>query len=221
MPSAIGKVDGLSHPPIFKKNKFGLAGHWKINKDLVALSSVGIFDPFMGHGESPLNAKKMGKNYTGIEINRDSMLEFLLPYVQEAINESTINDAKVEMILGDSSKFRPNLVNKFDLCYTSPPYFDFEDYGFHNKIVQECVDYNEYHKRVTVPVFSNVYKYLIDGGVLAIQTEKNKSLKKKWINTISLLGFKLVSDDITGQEAIKYSNMSKRDQYLLIFAKIS
>jgi hypothetical protein len=106
------------------------------------------------------------------------------------------------------------------LCYTSPPYFDFEDYGFHNKIIQECIDYDEYHKRVTTPVFRNVHEYLVKDGILALQTEKDKTLKQKWIDAILPLGYELITDTITGQEKNKYSKMSKRDQTLLIFKKV-
>ncbi len=172
-----------------------------------------------GHGESALYAKREGKNFVGIEINPDSMNGYILPYVQKAVNEHGDKNVNIKLILGDSSEFRKELVNKFDLCYTSPPYFNFEDYGFHNKVILDCIDYDEYHKRVTKPVFENVYKYLIDDGILALQTEKNKTLKQKWIDTILPIGFTLIQDTITGQEKIKYSQMSKRDQCLLIFKK--
>ena len=114
----------------------------------------------------------------------------------------------------------PKLANKFDLCYTSPPYFNFEDYGFHNKVITQCDNYDEYHKRVTNPVFRNVYHYLITDGILALQTEKNKKLKEKWINVILSLGFRLLEDGITGGEKNKYSKLSKRDQTLLIFQRV-
>ena len=225
VPTAIGKIVSLEHPPVFMKNKFGIAGFWKINSELVKQCKLGWFDPFMGHGESPIYARRHNKNYVGIEINPDSMHGYLLPYVKKAVNESfnptlfNKKNTKVELLLGDSSIYREELKNKFDLCYTSPPYFNFEDYGFHNKIIKSCVDYDEYHKRVTVPVFTNVKKYLISSGILAIQSEKNDKLKNKWIKVIESIGFKLLKDTITGQEQNKYSKLSKRDQTLLIFIK--
>jgi hypothetical protein len=217
VPAAIGKLDNIEHPPVFKRNKYGLAGHWKINRELVENCKLGWIDVFFGHGESALLAKRMKKNFVGIEINPDSMGGYILPYVQKAVNTYGDKNTKVELRLGDSSVFYPDLVGRFDLCYTSPPYFDFEDYGFHNQVVEECIDYDEYHKRVTIPVFTNVKKYLIDGGVLALQTEKNKNLKNKWISAITSIGFELLDNTVTGQEDIKYSQFSKRDQSLLIF----
>lgn len=216
---AIGKLVGLDHPPVFKSNKFGLAGHWKINKDLVENCELGWFDPFSGHGESPLYAKKHNKNYLGFEINEKPMKEYILPYIQKAVDLYGNKETNVKVEISDSSIFRPDLVEKFDLCYTSPPYFDFEDYGFSNKVIMECTSYDEFHKRVTVPVFQNVYKYLIKGGILALQTEKNKALKNKWLEVIKSIGFVLLEDTITGQENNKYSKMSRRDQALLIFVK--
>lgn len=169
----------------------------------------------MGHGESPLLAKRMNKNYVGIEINSDSMNGYLKD-IQKTINLFK-NGSDVEMRLGDSSVFYSDLVNRFDLCYTSPPYFDFEDYGFHNKTIQQCKDYDEYHKKVTIPIFINVKKYLIKNGKLCLQTEKDNTAKKNWIKYIISIGFKLLEDTITGQEKNKYSVLSRRDQTLLIF----
>jgi len=220
VPNAIGKLKNLDHPPMFLKNKFATAGHWKINKDLIINCKLGWIDPFLGWGESPLHAKKMKKNYVGIEINKDAMKGYLLPYVQKAVNKYGDKKTKVELRLGDSMKFYPDLVKKFDLCYTSPPYFKFEDNGFHNKVIQDCIDYDEYHERVTKPVFKNVYKYLVKDGILALQTEKDNKLKLKWINAIESIGFKLINATITGQAKIKYSKFSKSDQNLLIFVKV-
>jgi hypothetical protein len=218
-PTAIGELEGLDHPPVFLKNKYGIAGHWKINKELVESCKLGWIDPFLGHGESPLFAKKLGKPFVGIEINPDSMNGYILPYIQKACDEDGLNDAKIDLRLADSAVFMPDLVNRFDLCYTSPPYFNFEDYGFHNKTILECDTYDEFHERVTKPVFRNVMRYLTDDGVLALQTEKNKTKKQMWIEVMESIGFRLMQDGVTGQEAIKYSNMSKRDQSLLIFKK--
>ena len=218
-PSALGYIENLEHPPVFKKNKFAIAGHWKINGDLVKTSKLGWFDPFLGHGESPLFAKRHGINFVGIEINPDSMNGYLLPFVQSAANKYGDSGVNVELRLGDSANFYPDLVGKFDLCYTSPPYFDFEDYGFHNKVVQECGGYDEFHQRVTLPVFQNVYKYLVPWGVLALQTEKSVTLRRKWVDAIESIGFTLAQTGLTGQEENKYSSMAKRDQTLLIFEK--
>lgn len=220
VPAAIGKIDGLDHPPVFLRKKYGVAGHWKIDKDVFGLSKLAVFDPFMGWGETLLYSKKIWKNFVGVEINPETMNGYILPIIQDTINGCGNADVKVEARLGDSCIFCPDLVGKFDLCYTSPPYFDFEDYGFHNKIIQECIDYDQYHERVTKKVFSHVHKYLIDDGVLALQTEKDKKLKQKWIDAILPLGYSLVKDTITGQEKIKYSVLSKRDQTLLIFKKV-
>ena len=214
VPSAIGTLPGLEHPPVFKKNKYGIAGHWKINTDLVNMSTLGWIDPFMGWGESPLLAKKMGKRFCGIEINPDSMNGYILPYIQKAVGNDSI-----KIILGDSAVFRPELVNSFDLCYTSPPYYDFEDYGFHNKEIVKSSNYDEYHERVTIPVFTNMFKYLVDDSILALQTEKDPKCKKLWVKYINKVGFRLCTNTTTGQEKNKYSSLSKRDQTLLIFVK--
>ena len=216
---AIGELKGLDHPPIFEKNKFALSGHWKINKDLAQSCQLGWLDPFCGHGETPLYASKIGKNFVGIEINEKSMNGYIKPFIEKAIKKHGNPNVRSEIRLGDSSVFQEDLVGSFDLCYTSPPYFKFEEYDMTNPVIFECEDYDEFHERVTKPVFKNVYKYLVSGGILALQTEKDKTKKNNWIKTIESLGFKLIEDTITGREVHKYSIYSKRDQSLLIFDK--
>ncbi len=218
--TAIGELKGLEHPHHFKKNKFGLAGHWKIDRKLLNnFKGKNWFDPFAGHGESALYAKKNKINYYGIEINKDSMRGYILPYIQKSLDDFGDKNINVKIELGDSSLLKVDLIDCFDLCYTSPPYFDFEDYGFHNKKILESKSYNEYHENVTIPIFKNVKKYLKKDGLLAIQTEKNKKFKNLWIETMQKIGFKLINDKLTGLEENKYSVMSKRDQNLIIFEK--
>ena len=220
VPKSIGKLDGLDHPTYFKKGKYGMAGHWKINRKILEnFKGKNWFDPFSGHGESALYAKKNGINYVGIEINKDSMSEYLLPFIQKAVNNFGDPSVNVKIRLGDSAILQPDLIEKFHICYTSPPYFDFEDYGFHNKTILDCKTYDEFHERVTRPIFENVKKYLITGGVLAIQTEKNQKFKDLWIKTMESIGFEQVDETLTGLEKNKYSVMSKRDQNLLVFEK--
>ena len=99
------------------------------------------------------------------------------------------------------------------------PYFKFEEYELTNKTIFECEDYDEFHERVSKPIFRNVYKYLTDDGILALQTEKDKKLKDKWSKTMQDIGYTLLQDTVTGQESNKYSKFSKRDQTLLVFRK--
>ena len=170
-----------------------------------------------GHGTTPLYAKKHGINYLGFDTNKKAFDEYL-----NIINEECSgHGSNVKVQLQDSTEFLPKLVGQFDLCYTSPPYFNFEEYGGNTAHYDDCKSYADFHKKITIPVFTNVYEYLVPGGTLALQTEKNATAKKEWIDVIKPIGFVLESELLTGIEKQKYSTQSKRDQNLLVFRKPS
>jgi len=210
---AITKPDGLEYPLEFRKNIFAMAGHWKIDKDVVALANLGWFDPFMGHGSSPLYAAKHSVRYLGFDTNKRSFDEYL-HFVREAIDGTS-----AEIRLHDSTEFLPELAGQFDLCYTSPPYFNFEEYGGNTGHYQGCATYDDFHQKVSVPVLRNVYNYLVQGGTLALQLSTNKTEQKGWQQIAESVGFEIVEAKKTGCEAVKYSKMSRRSQGLLLFRK--
>ncbi len=173
-----------------------------------------------GHGTSPLFAKRNAIRYFGFDTNRRAFDEYLNIINEECRWVGNWPEwPSVEVRCADSTVFVLELVGKFDLCYTSPPYFNFEEYGGNRGHFENCESYDDFHEKVTIPVFRNVYSYLISGGVLALQLEKNDSAIKRWKQVISRIGFKFTSSGVTGLENGKYSSMSKRDQSLLLFTK--
>jgi hypothetical protein len=214
--AAITKPEGLEYPKVFRKNIFAIAGNWKIDKSVTSLCKIAWFDPFSGHGTTPLYCKRYGIKYLGFDTNKRAFDEYL-----NIINDELINapGPSVKVVNTDSTIFYEDLVNSFDLCYTSPPYFDFEEYGGNTAHFAGCETYMDFHNKITIPVFTNVYKYLVDGGTLALQLEKNKAAVELWKSVIQKIGFKLVDEKITGQEKNKYSTLSKRDQSLVLFTK--
>jgi len=214
--TAIERPAHLVYPPVFRKNIFAIAGNWKIDETVVAMAKLGFFDPFSGHGTTPLYAKRVGVRYLGFDTNKKAFEEYL-----NAVNEvcARASGPASEVRLADSTVFDPTLVGQFDLCYTSPPYFNFEEYGGNTAHFDGCETYEDFHAKITLPVFKNVFQYLIPGGTLAIQSEKDKKHRESWEKVIAGLGFKLISSGQTGVEADKYSRMAKRDQSLLLFSR--
>lgn len=214
--NAIKKPDGLEYPKTLRKNIFAFAGNWKIDKEIIKNAKQGWFDPFSGHGTSPIFAKRNSIKYLGFDTNKKAFSDFL-NIINEELSKIDGPESKVEN--KDSTIFYPELVDSFDLCYTSPPYFDFEEYGGDLNHLKDCNTYEDFHSLITIPVFKNVYKYLSKDGILALQVEKDKKAKDLWIKTIESIGFKLLKNRLTGQEENKYSVYSKRDQNLLVFTK--
>jgi DNA modification methylase len=213
---AITRPDHLYYPPVFRKNIFAIAGNWKIDHRITSLAKLGWFDPFSGHGTSPLYAKRYGIRYLGFDTNKKAFDEYL-NIIQEELSNSP--GANVEVRCADSTVFDPSLEGKFDLCYTSPPYFNFEEYGGNTAHYEGCESYDDFHEKITKPVFRNVWRYLVPGSTLALQTEKDRSAKKRWVEVISSLGYELQEDGLAGREKVKYSTQSKRDQTLLVFRR--
>jgi len=217
-PCAIQKPPGLEYPREFRAGIFALAGVWKIDHEIVRLARLGWFDPFSGHGKSPLYAKRHGIRYLGHDTNERAFREYL-HVVNEVCAQEPGPDARVEQ--QDSTVFRPHLVGQFDLCYTSPPYFNFEEYGGNTAHFDGCRSYAEFHERVSRPVLKNVYQYLVPGGVLALQIEKKEKAKRAWMQVVSDCGFVISDARLTGVEKNKYSMLSKRDQNLIVALKPS
>lgn len=211
--AAITKPDGLEYPLEFRKNIFAMAGNWKINKTVADLARLGWFDPFMGHGTSPLYAARNGIKYLGFDTNERAFKEYL-HHVQDAVKGHD-----VEIRLQDSTIFQPEMVEKFDLCYTSPPYFNFEEYGGNTSHYDGCSTYDDFHEKVSLPVLTNVRKYLIDTGILALQLSTNKKEQAGWQKIAEKAGWELISSGETGREKNQYSALSKRGQGLLVFKK--
>lgn len=213
-PTAIKKPDHLVYPPVFRSNIFAIAGSWKIDKEVAALAKKGWFDPFSGHGTTPIFAKGNGIKYVGFDTNKSAFDQYL-NVVNEELEEIPGQISRVHC--RDSTVFYPEFIGQFDLCYTSPPYFNFEEYGGNTGHFSGCQTYEDFHKKITIPVFKNVMRYLVPGGIMALQLEKDKTKVKKWCDVIESIGYVKLDSRLTGTEKMKYSTQAKRDQSLLIF----
>jgi len=119
--------------------------------------TVGILDFSAGWGGRCLAAMCLGIPYIGIDTNVH------LKPGYEAMVKLYEPSARVKMIFEpsesvDFSKF------KYDLVFTSPPYFKLEEY-------QKMPDYSskqDFLQRFFIPVVLNAWKYLIPGGHLAL-----------------------------------------------------
>jgi hypothetical protein len=194
-----------------------MAGHWKINPQVMGLARLGAFDPFSGHGLTPLYCARHRIRYVGFDTNARAREEYLHLVVDEVRNTP---GADVDVWLHDSTVFVPDLEGRFDLCYTSPPYFNFEEYGGNRAHYHGCQSYDDFHSKITVPVFRNVWRYLVPGSTLALQTEKDARARKRWLEVIESLGYLPVTATTTGgPKHANYSTHAKRDQTLLMFTR--
>ncbi len=115
-------------------------------------------DPCAGWGDRLRCAIAYGCEYLGVDTNTD-----MAPAYQKIIE--TGDPAKVQVKLGRFQSVR--LTKKYDLVFTSPPFYTKEVYA-HMKIWETVTEFmTEFMK----PLLRKSYKYLEDGGHLVLYIE--------------------------------------------------
>ena len=64
--------------------------------------------------------------------------------------------------------FIPELENSIGFAFSSPPYFNLEDYKIGNQSWHEGVTYDSWKEEYLNKTIQNIYKYLIHDGCFAI-----------------------------------------------------
>lgn len=63
------------------------------------------------------------------------------------------------------------------MAFSSPPYFDLEDYKIGKQSYNSNISYSMWKENYLTPTLINIYKYLIDDGVLALNIKNSKTYK--------------------------------------------
>ena len=119
--------------------------------------SVGILDFSAGWGGRCIAAMSLGIPYTGIDTNvhlrtgYDAMVKMYEP------------TARVKMIFEPSETVDFSMF-KYDLVFTSPPYFKLEEY----EKMPAYKDKKDFLQRFFIPVVLKAWKHLLPGGHLAL-----------------------------------------------------
>ena len=135
-----------------------------------------------------------------------------------------------------SEVFIPEWAGKMDFVFSSPPYFALEIYKSENQSYKEGMSYQEWLDSWMKPTIENIYKYLKNDGVFAINI-KDIFYDKAWwplendtVELIQSLGFELI--DIHTLKNIKRTFGSvhwekhttgineKADEHIFVFKKV-
>jgi len=171
-----------------------------------------IFDMSCGFGSRMSAALLLGRNYVGTDPN-PTLYGKLLEYGEFLKNNGLLEDLGngYKIIKQGSEILIPLIENKVDLCFTSPPYFDLEDYGNdENQSIKKFNNYDLWLEKFARPTIENCFKYLKVGGYLAVNVKNMTSGKKyklydDWFNIASEnKSFEFV-------EVIEMKQGSKRD----------
>lgn len=148
--------------------------YYDINGD-----KINCLDTSMGFGSRMSAVLLSGHNYCGFDPNIE-LFKRLKKY-KKFLKENNIlkESQRCGLYCCGSEIFKPELVNLFDVSFTSPPYFNLEIYSSDNSASTiNLKDYNEWINNFVVPTIDNTYKYLKINGYAMINI-KNLNSKGK------------------------------------------
>lgn len=142
-------------------------------------SRLNILDTSMGFGSRLSAVILSGHNYIGFDPNKELFIK-LKEYKKWLKDNNFLEDNQIcNLLCKGSEVFDERLVNKIDVMFTSPPYFDLETYSQDNG--QSIIKFNKYDlwlKGFVEPTIENIYRYLKVGGYAMINI-KNMTYGKK------------------------------------------
>lgn len=185
-----------------------------------------VIDPFGGEQTKGVVAGELGMEYHAVEIRPEQV---------EVDKEATQDYPKVHYYCGDSTKIS-GIVQKrdFDLCFTSPPYYDLEIYSKND--LSALGTYEEFMAAYKT-IFKQCYEMMKEGSFLVVKVgeirDKKTGVYRNFvgdnITTMTDIGFKYYNEIILyqsiGTAAIRANqNMKARKvvkvhQNVLVFYK--
>lgn len=128
---------------------------------------------------------------------------------------------KIEVYKKESQWYYPEYYNYFDLCFTSPPYFDTEKYS--EEETQSYKRYptlNDWLEQFLKPMIYCCYDYLVKYGKLVINianTSQYNNLEENTINYALGVGFNL--KEILKMEMSSISGKQRKIEPIFVFEK--
>lgn len=125
-----------------------------------------ILDPFGGEQTKGVVAGELGLSYRAVEIRQD----------QIDVNRSKVAQYKdVEYVCGDSNNIDTLIKeNDFDLCFTSPPYYDLEVYS--KEDLSSLGSYEEFMRQYK-NIFQKCYDKLKEDSFLVLKVGEIRNKK--------------------------------------------
>jgi 16S rRNA G966 N2-methylase RsmD len=177
------------------KNAHGLKNEYIVMKEVynICISAINIFrplvavevytkfkhsvvlDPCAGWGGRAVGAAVCGNiQYFGIDVNPSLKIPYqnMCNFLNSKINtENADNTQKINLMIADATTFDYSQIEpKYDMVFTSPPYYFIEKYN-HNKAYNNSKD--EMDEQFYVPLFSNTYLHLLTGGCMALNVNRD------------------------------------------------
>lgn len=180
------------------------------------------YDYSCGWGARLLSAMRNGVNYYGTDPN--PMLCQRLCTLAHDYKETNHTDTYTQIDCLGAEHFIPEYENKMSVCFSSPPYYNLEDYRYGDQSYKPGVTYEQWRENFLYPALSNCKRYLVDGGFLGINI-KNKNdypMLTDSVNFIQdVLGMQCVDDILLKNGTRYYTGKFEIDnnEHCLIFKK--
>lgn len=158
-----------------KLTNFPLKECIAILRDYQAPQGQVYIDPSCGWGIRMLASAVVGLDYVGFDVNSDLVVR--LKELGEDIK--TIKpDFNYTIYEQGSQYFVEDLVNTSDISFTSPPYFNLEDYGNNTLETTDSVhgEYDYWLEQFAKPLMFNLEKYAKVGSPVLINVKDFKGM---------------------------------------------
>ena len=129
-----------------------------------------------GWGGRLLGVMSMPVNYYGTDPNHllcEKLIE--ISSIYKELNRITTS---VNIKAIGSETFIPEWENLMDISFSSPPYFDLEDYKIGKQSINNK-NYTQWLEEYWTPTIKNIYKYLKDDGIFGVNIKNIPRLNLK------------------------------------------
>ncbi len=187
-------------------NKYNINNNW--------------YDFSCGWGVRLLCAMTSNINYFGTDPNY--LLTERLQQLMHDYNDNIGLKSIVDIRTQGSEFFIPEWENTIGLAFSSPPYFDLEDYIIGKQSYNPQISYNEWKENYLTLTLKNINKYLIDDGILALNIKNSKTYKLADDAKIiaDTCGFNLIDIELlTNNQRVTPSGLLNNAENIFIFKK--
>jgi len=108
------------------------------------------------------------------------------------------------------------------LAFSSPPYFDLEDYTIGKQSYNPSISYKEWQENYLIPTLKNIYLYLNKDGILALNIKNGKTYKlaDDAKQLAEQYGFQLINIELlNNNQRITSSGLINNAENIFIFKK--
>lgn len=161
-------------------------------KEILSLYNVNgnYYDYSCGWSARLLGSLALGINYFGTDPNY--LLTERLEQISGLYKEVNNVQTGVEIKTQGSEIFVPQWENKIGVAFSSPPYFDLEDYKHGNQSIKDR-NYESWLQDYVKPTFQNIQRYLVVDGYFALNIKNTKkyNMLDDCVRIAEEIGFKI------------------------------